>query len=133
MEPLELHLPGTPASPRRARVFVRKSLGAAQCDRLGPVAELLATELVTNVVCHAGSAVTVRVWPGPTCLRVEVDDTSTQPPVLRRRDPLEPSGNGIRLVADLATRWGTQLRDDGKTVWFELAISPPVAAVHATD
>jgi hypothetical protein len=133
MEPLELHLPCTPAAARRARVFVRTSLGTAQCDRLGPVAELLATELVTNVVCHAGSEVTVRVWPGPPCLRVEVDDTSTQPPVLRRRDPLEPSGNGIRLVADLATRWGTQLRSDGKTVWFELAISPPAAAVHATD
>jgi hypothetical protein len=114
-------------------MFVRRSLGEPQFDRLGPVAELLATELVTNVVCHTGSAVSVRLWPGPTSVRIEVDDASTKPPVLRRRDPLEPSGNGMRLVADLATRWGTQLRADGKTVWFELAVSQPAGAVHAPD
>ena len=132
MEPLELQLPANSAAARCARVFVRNSL-VAPFDCVGAVAELLATELVTNVVCHTGSDVTVRVRPGSRCLRVEVDDASTHPPVLRPRDPLEPSGNGMRLVADLATRWGTQLRDDGKTVWFELAVSRRAPAVSSSE
>ena len=57
-------------------------------------------------------------------VRVEVSDDSPYLPVLLESRSLSEHGNGLRLVAALATSWGTDPRDDlrpGKRVWFALA------------
>jgi hypothetical protein len=40
-----------------------------------------------------------------------------------RRDPddFDEHGRGIMLIETLAADWGVELRDGGKTIWFELA------------
>jgi hypothetical protein len=35
-------------------------------------------------------------------------------------DALHETGRGLQLVGAVAVRWGTELADDGKTVWVEL-------------
>ena len=69
---------------------------------------------------------------GPT-LRIEVDDPSTDPPVLRHPDVHEDRGRGILLVDALATQWGTEIHSDGKTVWFEIDVSTATEEVHGSD
>lgn len=88
------------------------------------VARLLVSELVTNAVQHGGGEVVLVVARRGDGLRVEVHDASPVMPVLAERSSLMERGWGLRLVAELATTWGTAPRDDGqpgKQVWFTLA------------
>jgi hypothetical protein len=58
---------------------------------------------------------------GRDALRVEVSDQS--PDSLRPRTPDIYGGWGLSIVAQLATRWGVERRDNGKTIWIELALT----------
>jgi anti-sigma regulatory factor (Ser/Thr protein kinase) len=79
-------------------------------------AVLVANELVTNAVQHAGTAVRVRLVLDEDALCVRVRDFSREAPVDRSDD-----GLGLVVVDALTTRWGFELREDGKTVWARLA------------
>jgi hypothetical protein len=133
MASVETQFPGTPESPQSARAFLRAALETWQLDGFGEVTELLTDELVANVVRHVGSPLTLRATTeGPT-LRIEVDDPSTDPPVLRNPDAHEDRGRGILLVDALATQWGTDIHSDGKTVWFEIDVGTATEEVHGSD
>ena len=125
---LEVRLPRTGPSARRARRGVRDVAAAHGVD--GSVAELLASELVSNAVRHSGAGeddddVVLRVTATGGVLRVELDDRSEALP----RPPGDPggaaeSGRGLLLLGELATRWGAQALPGGKRVWFEVACEP---------
>jgi serine/threonine-protein kinase RsbW len=133
MASVETQFPGTPDSPQSARAFLRAALETWQLDGFGEVTELLTDELVANVVRHVGSPLTLRAkTDGPT-LRIEVEDPSTEPPILRHPDEHEDRGRGILLVDALATQWGTDIHSDGKTVWFEIDVSTATEEVHGSD
>jgi hypothetical protein len=53
-------------------------------------------------------------------VRVEVADGSPVEPVRRMFVDTSPTGRGLYLLDRLATRWGIDASDDGKTVWFEI-------------
>jgi hypothetical protein len=55
-------------------------------------------------------------------LRVSVSDSSRVVPVLRSPLPTTISGRGLVLVTSIASRWGTELVDDGKLIWAELDV-----------
>jgi hypothetical protein len=59
-----------------------------------------------------------------------VDNPSTDAPVLQHPDAETPRGRGILLLDALATDWGTDLRTEGKTVWFEIDIRDATEEVH---
>lgn len=92
---------------------------------------LLVSELATNAVLHARSEFSVAVSAGAGWVRVEVSDGNSRVPVLASVPPDAYSGRGLLLLQSLATSWGVdQRRQDGKTVWFEVALpvrSPEVA------
>jgi anti-sigma regulatory factor (Ser/Thr protein kinase) len=112
-----VQLPPTADAPAAIRAFVRAALEATAPDA-SPLVELLTTELVSNVVRHAESAMTVRFVPVGATVRVEVDDDSDAPPVLLDPAPQAESGRGLLLVESLSSEWGWTARDRGKTVWF---------------
>ena len=87
-------------------------------------AELLlcVSEVVTNAVRHASPPHSLRLSQAGDTLRVEVADSERQAPVLNRQDPLSTSGRGLRIVDQLATRWGSEPTEDGKAVWFEFEL-----------
>lgn len=130
--PAELILPNHPGSVREARAFTRRVLDAAAIppDALEQ-ATLMVSELVTNVVVHAASAVRVRVRTGPVT-RIEVEDEGGPLPErvvaaaasALASASLEPGGLGLAIVDALATRWGTDDAGHGKVVWFELDLAP---------
>jgi anti-sigma regulatory factor (Ser/Thr protein kinase) len=89
---------------------------------LQAVACLLVTELVANVVRHAG-------WPSELTIRrrgdrvhIEVSDEDPSPPRRLHEMGLAASGRGLALVEDLSEDWGYNRaeRGEGKVVWFEL-------------
>jgi anti-sigma regulatory factor (Ser/Thr protein kinase) len=87
------------------------------------IAELLVSELVTNAVVHAGSALIVEVHVAGGRITVTVEDTCSISPGLRRDLPDDDAthGRGMLLVATLARSWGCEETGTGKRMWFELS------------
>jgi anti-sigma regulatory factor (Ser/Thr protein kinase) len=115
---------GRPDQVREARVFVFRLLGPSHpCVN---VAVLLASEMVTNSLRHGssgrpGEAVTVTVVVWDAGVRVEVTGRKADSvPVLRPADEEAEGGRGLRLVEDLAVRWGYERGGGQAMTWFEL-------------
>ena len=129
-ETIETQFPSTESSPASARAFLRAALGTWRLDGFGEVTELLTDELVANVVRHVDAPMTVRAICRPERIRVEVEDPSTEPPRLMQPDTDTMRGRGIMLVEALATDWGAEVHDAGKTVWFEIDVTTATREVH---
>jgi anti-sigma regulatory factor (Ser/Thr protein kinase) len=117
----ELVLPPNTASVPTARRFVTALLRSWEAAELVDDAALLVTELAANAVRHAASAFRVAVRRAGSVVRISVTDAAPDEPRPRSPGPAEPSGRGLAAVAAIATRWGWDVRPDGKEVWVELA------------
>src|SRR5688572_9385124 len=102
---LETQLPATAVAAAEARGFLRAVLETWALDGLGDVTELLATELVTNALRHAGGPVTLRVAADADRIRVEVDDPVRTEPVKLDLDLDSDGGRGVFLIDALASSW----------------------------
>jgi hypothetical protein len=105
---------------RRWAVGVLAGWGADDLE--WQVTQLL-TEVVTNVVLHAGTAFSVRLGHDPAApgrVRCEVHDASPVLPRLRHHSTRATTGRGIRLLDAVSDRWGVDRETGGKTVWFEV-------------
>lgn len=119
---VRLSLPSDVTAPADARRFVARTL----TEQLGredvETAVLVTSELVTNAVVHAQAGCELLLRGTPTSLTISVSDPVPSPSA-RGRFPAElPVGRGLRLLEVLSRRWGVDSRDDGKTVWCELAV-----------
>ncbi|OEU87182.1 ATPase [Streptomyces abyssalis] len=120
-------LPRRRLSVPAARTFVRKALSEwAVRERFEDVT-LCVSELATNAVVHGvppGRGFRVLVWLDHDGLcRVEVHDSGPGwPQIPEVDDELEAGGRGLRLVAELADKWGVERRDPGKIVWVEFGL-----------
>jgi anti-sigma regulatory factor (Ser/Thr protein kinase) len=75
---------------------------------------------VTNAIRHAGTQVELLVRLDEA-LRVEVTDHRPEMNVAHgAATGFSVSGRGLRLVDEIASRWGVERDTDSKTVWFEL-------------
>jgi anti-sigma regulatory factor (Ser/Thr protein kinase) len=85
---------------------------------------LVASELVTNAVLHAGTPFTVQVLRAPESIWVAVRDATPQPPSRRTMDAEAVSGRGLRIVEKVALRWGVHVEPEssGKWVWAQVSI-----------
>jgi transcriptional regulator with XRE-family HTH domain/anti-sigma regulatory factor (Ser/Thr protein kinase) len=116
-------LPPTRLAPAMARAALTATAIGIPDDVLEN-ASLLTSELVTNSVQHASSEwIEVAITLTADRLRVAVSDQDTEPIRPRRSD--EDGGWGLTLVAELATRWGSERNRDGKTIWIEFDLDDP--------
>ncbi|MGW0873510.1 ATP-binding protein [Streptomyces sp. NPDC002740] len=114
------------AAPAEVRLLRRAAV--KQLSQWGaPVAvdeaELLITELATNVLKHVGegaSATLILEWKGER-LRLEVHDKSEILPLSKVAGHDDVCGRGLHLLASLAVDWGTVLTAAGKAVWCEIS------------
>ena len=111
-----------------ARAFVRVTLTEWDAGEVVDDAVLLASELVTNAIVHAGTAAEV------TCLRdaqgVRIDVTDRYPkrelPAPSMGSDLEDEGGrGLFLSASLASAWGVEYTAHEKHVWMLRATLAP--------
>jgi hypothetical protein len=87
-------------------------------DLVAP-ASLIASELVTNVVRHAGTMATLRVSLRRRFVTIGVQDGSVDEP--RVAQPSLTGGRGLMLVQSVAHSWGWLPVEGGKVVWASLA------------
>jgi len=117
----EQSFPARTGSVRAARHFLDEELERWQQQNLQWTAELLLSELTTNVVLHAGTEFTVALLLLPDgAVRIEVTDRVRRAPRERRYDAEATTGRGIALVVHLSRAWGVDKQADGKVVWCEL-------------
>lgn len=124
-------------APRTARRFAHQTL-RPWCDQLLlEHANLVVSELTTNVVLHADTPMTLSLTrtahpnaPSPTTVRIAVRDGNDTIPA--PGDPAEhwEGGRGLWLVSTIARYWGVIPLAAGKTVWAVLdgEITPPTPA-----
>lgn len=111
-----------------AEVGLLRKAAARQLGQWGmpvvlDVAELLITELATNVVKHVGegaSAALILEWKGQL-LRIEVHDKCKTLPSPRAVECDDVCGRGLHLLTSLAVAWGTMPTVTGKAVWCEIS------------
>jgi hypothetical protein len=107
------------------RRAVRAELAAWGMSALADEAELIATELASNVIKHVGqgSAATLVLDAGTDQLRVELHDKSDKEPQRLHPTCDEESGRGLQLLSALAPSWGSTSTAVGKEVWCELPLA----------
>jgi anti-sigma regulatory factor (Ser/Thr protein kinase) len=103
-----------------SRVLREWGLAAVEATTL-----LLVTELVSNVVRHANTPLTLDMSLDGPCLRVEVTDYDQRLPAMATAHARSHHGWGLRFVRDLSSEWGTTVNQNGKTVWFDLNVDDP--------
>ncbi|MEU4996748.1 ATP-binding protein [Streptomyces sp. NPDC021622] len=143
-----LHLPHDPRAPRVARMTLRAALTGHGMSELLDVAELLASEMVTNAYRHTKGPASLRlrsVRAGR--LRVGVWDSSPLIPAPFDKPPgafgapVPPTdsdgGRGLFLVRQCADAWGGWPLGDqlfgsgGKLLWFEVRAGAECAGAVA--
>lgn len=119
--------PQAPSSVQLARRYIGRVLAGLQ-PAVVERATMLVSELATNAILHADSDFEVTVtYPVPgVCVRIEVSDAGGGEPRPQQPPLTAEHGRGLQLVAALSDRWGVdnKRRETGKSVWFELGLSP---------
>lgn len=116
-----LELRSDPASPGKARGFVRRLLAKWGIEaEVADDAELLVTELVTNAVIHARTSVKLEVHEAEGMVEFAVSDGSTRQVQLRVPAADAVTGRGIHLLDQIAMDWEVVPTAGGKTIRFRL-------------
>jgi anti-sigma regulatory factor (Ser/Thr protein kinase) len=124
----EAEWPGTPENVALAREFVALHLEEHLLPDLVEGAKLVASELATNAVRHAGTSFVVSIERVDEHVTISVRDGSPKLPVVVAPVPLASGGHGLMLVEALSLNWGvTVSADAGKSVWarFETTALDP--------
>jgi anti-sigma regulatory factor (Ser/Thr protein kinase) len=119
---IQASFPPVPASAGEARQLVSRALDQWGLEAAEETTLLLVTELVSNVVRHAKTALTLLLAYDGSRLHVGVSDHDRQIPVLAKSSVKTHHGWGLQLVSALASDWGTRTSPEGKTVWFDLNV-----------
>ncbi|GGM27539.1 ATP-binding protein [Dactylosporangium sucinum] len=125
------------AAPRRLRATLQPMVDATAAARhlvdrachlwdvshVKDLAELVVTELVSNVVRHARTEMEVCVALRRRLLHVAVRDHSADPPRPgATNDSLREDGRGLLVIDALTAGWGYTPVPDGKVVWATIRI-----------
>ncbi|WP_327367619.1 ATP-binding protein [Streptomyces sp. NBC_01217] len=115
-----------PSAVQELRRAVRGQLARWGLPAFTEEAELVVSELATNVIKHVGSGVaaTLVLEAARDRLRIELHDKSYRVPVLGPVSCDDECGRGLHLLAGMAADWGTLLTATGKAIWCELSAGP---------
>ncbi len=86
--------------------------------------EMLASELVANVIRHARGPSELRLLLS-RALVCKVFDSSLTTPRIRRTAWTDEGGRGLQLIAALSDRWGTRYMTTEKCIWTEQFLPDP--------
>lgn len=109
-----------PDACREVRQLVTQACDTWHRSEAAATAALIATELVANVVRHAGTSMEFTFGMREGRLSMSVRDGSRRMPEPADPDPAAAGGRGLRLVRDLTEAWGVLPVSDGKVVWTQL-------------
>lgn len=105
-------------SASKARDFVRQHLVAHGLANLIEDVRLVASELATNALVHAGTPFVVSLSEMEGVLLLTVRDGSASPPVRTTGQGMTVGGRGLQVVQMLSQEWGAVIDASGsKSVW----------------
>jgi anti-sigma regulatory factor (Ser/Thr protein kinase) len=108
-------------APGEARTFVMATLFNWGRRTAIPEVQVVASELVTNAVMHAGGEIEMRLQLHNDLLRIEVTDAARDSvPELQPGSPRETGRYGLHIVEAFAQSWGCAPTTGHKTVWAEI-------------
>jgi len=121
-----LRMRPAPDAPALARSFVDET-----CDHwhvptaVVEAVRLISTELVSNVVLHAGTPMELVLRRSRRYIHVAVIDGDPRPAVLSRPEsPQSASGRGLIFVDAFSSAWGCTPTANGKSTWAPVAHAP---------
>jgi two-component sensor histidine kinase len=115
-----LQIEPLPRLVQTARAFVRDRLPNDVREETAQTALLLTSELVTNAVIHARTAIEIGITVTTNKLLITVHDEDLGRP--SDTYPGREGGRGLGLVAAMSEQTATERHQgEGKTVWFRLA------------
>jgi anti-sigma regulatory factor (Ser/Thr protein kinase) len=115
-------------SPGRARRLLVGALAEWGCGAvLVQDAAVVASELATNAVLHAGSPFSISGELEDGLLRVAVEDTCPLSVAMRGGGLSPQPTHGLGLIEALSVRWGVEGSPRGKVVWAQLSAQSPDA------
>ncbi|MGW2143417.1 ATP-binding protein [Nonomuraea bangladeshensis] len=101
-----------------ARRLVREALAVWGLSALADDLTVVVSEVVTNAIVHAKSAVAPSLHRQGPSVRGEVADHSLVWPTPLPAGPHEEHGRGLAIIAAYSERWGVDPAPNGKIVWF---------------
>ena len=114
----EITLAPEPQSIAAARRFVRRHLGAHGLALLVDDIVLVASELATNALAHAGTSFTVSLTAFAGTVVLAVRDGSAAFPERVDARAQETAGRGVAIVSAVSREWGVVADGTaGKSVW----------------
>ncbi|MER5917404.1 SpoIIE family protein phosphatase [Streptomyces sp. NPDC001982] len=114
---------------KTARSFVDDRLSAWGLSEMSDALKLIASEIVTNALIHAGSDVDVRLRAFADHIRLEVRDSDSNPPVpsplalSEEENTQAEHGRGLLIVEALSGSWNSSPNGRGKTVSLQVPIT----------
>jgi anti-sigma regulatory factor (Ser/Thr protein kinase) len=134
----ELELAALPSAVSLTRCFIEEYLRKWSLEDLADVAQLVASEIVTNAIkvtglteqpadCTAlhdadiGRVITRMRWSASRLI-IETWDGDHHTPVAASPLDLDEGGRGLMIVAALTAAWGHYPAATGKVVWAQLTI-----------
>ncbi|MFJ2949685.1 SpoIIE family protein phosphatase [Streptomyces sp. NPDC087226] len=119
-------VPGDPGALAEVRRMIRTAVEGWGAGERADEIELVADEMITNVLMHTEGAAVVNVrvldGGGERRVRVEVEDSSSALPRRREAGESGVSGRGLLLIETLTDVWGVEARGGGKCVWSEFVV-----------
>jgi anti-sigma regulatory factor (Ser/Thr protein kinase)/anti-anti-sigma regulatory factor len=110
------------AATAAARRVVDRACHTWDVPELNDIAQLIVTELVSNVIRHARTTMEVSVALRQRCLHLSVRDGSFEQPRPGGTPnvSLREEGRGLLVIEALTAGWGSTPTADGKVVWATL-------------
>lgn len=115
-------LPAAVQSVPLARRFALHTCREWALDGIADDVALLATELATNAYLHGGREFTVALTRHADRLRIAATDDNRMLSDGRDASAVARSTHALRIVASLASAWGTDSGEGRKTVWAEVSL-----------
>ena len=120
-------------APGLAREAVHEFCEKHRVRRGADTAQLVASELVTNAVVHAGTAIGLTLRLMAPDLHIAVRDKADGAVHITDDDPGSVhAGRGLRLVEALASRWGSFHPNNGKVVWATVRVRTTPSSSEAS-
>ncbi len=114
---VRLELPAHLTSLRRSRNFVSRSLDEWAMPDWIPVAQIVVTTFIENVLQHTDGPAGVRLETDATSVTVAVEDCSHEQASIREWPIATGRPTGLGIVNVLCRAWGNSPMPSGKTVW----------------
>jgi anti-anti-sigma factor len=105
------------ASLHRARELVTEWLTAWSQTEMIPVAKVVVTAFVENVLQHTDSAPSLRLEFDGSHVTVAVEDASREAAEVQEHPASNTPPSGLRIISALCKAWGNAPTSSGKTVW----------------